>query len=224
MTAARERPRRRRAAAALVAGAVLLGVAIVGLVVAGSGKPEPATAPVGPPAHTDNYAVVVGDPAAKLRIEVFEDFQCPACAEFEASAAGVLHEVARSGRARVDYHVLSFLGEASRRAANAAYCAADAGPEKFLALHDRLYAHQPPEDNSGYTEADLLAAGRAVGLPEDSYVPCVQTSRYAPYVTKVNDISGQRVESTPTVFVNGSELPRDAYTPQGLRRAVARAG
>ncbi len=154
-------------------------------------------------------------------IDLYEDFQCPVCKAFEAETGRLLSELATSGQARLVYHPMSFIGAESDRAANAAGCAADDG--KFKEFHDTLYANQPNGENTGaWTDDALIALGQHAGLSGARFAQCVRDHRYAEWTQQVDQESSQHgVTATPTVFINGAQLPQDALTPSGLRAALA---
>jgi protein-disulfide isomerase len=211
--------RRRLLVTGVVVALVVVAAVAVTLVVRASrtGSGDQAE-----PRNTRTGAIVLGPASAPVHVEVFEDFQCPACKAFEAGASPVLRELATTGTARISYYVLSFIGPESVRAGNAAACAADVSVAKFADLHDELYARQPAERSGGYSTSDLVAAGRAVGLGED-YAGCVRDERFRGWVEALNDEHGPRIQATPTVFLDGRELPREDYTPPRLRAAIVSA-
>jgi len=167
--------------------------------------------------------ITVGTAAASAPVvDLYEDFQCPVCGEFEAAAGATLREMASTDEARLVYHPLSFLGEESVRAANAFGCAADAG--KAQQFHDALFANQPPEHSGGYRTADLIKAGEQVGITGGNFATCVNDGTYNGWVRQVARAGDDKgVTQTPTVFVGGKELAREAYTADGLKAAVAAA-
>ena len=206
-----------------LAGVVLVAVAGVGVGVGAArvGAPEGPR----PQAVSVTEGVVVGKASAPVTVELYEDLQCPACREFEASAGPVLKQYVDAGRVTVHYLVVSFLDSASTtryssRAANAAYCAADAGV--FQSFHDLLYANQPPEGGTGLTEAQLIEYGRQAGATGQSFADCVTTTTYGDFVTRITDqASRDGISATPTVLVNRTQLTqRDGA---GLRSAIDRA-
>jgi protein-disulfide isomerase len=156
-------------------------------------------------------------------IDIYEDFQCPVCKAFEGESGSVLTELEKSGQAQLVYHPMSFIGPESDRAANAAGCAADEG--KFKELHDTLFANQPDGENTGaWTNEALIALGQRAGISGAGFAPCVRDGRYNDWTQQVDQESSQHgVTGTPTIFVNGAQLPQDALTPSGLRAAVADA-
>lgn len=157
-------------------------------------------------------------------IDIYEDFQCPVCAQFEAAQGGYLESLIEEKKATVVFHTLSFIGPESVRAANAAACSAD--ESKFLALHKMLYETQPKENSGAWTNEALVAAGNSVGISSQSYADCVNTGKYADWVSNVAAAAAQEdINSTPTVFINGKELKRgNEYYDRALFKAAVERG
>ena len=111
-------------------------------------------------------------------------------------------------KATVHYHILSFLGDESVRAANASACAADEG--KFMQFHNGLYANQPQAENSGeWSDERLIAIGATAGIASDAFEKCVKNKGYEGWVSKSAEAAAKaNINSTPTVFVNGKEIDR----------------
>jgi protein-disulfide isomerase len=156
-------------------------------------------------------------------IDIYEDFQCPVCGQFEIAQGDYIESLIADKKATVVYHTLSFLGPESIAAANAAACAADEG--KFLDYHRMLYAKQPKENSGAWSNALLAAAGQAVGITSQEFVTCVNEGKFADWVGNVaTEGAKKNVNSTPTVFINGKELNRgnDYYDRNLFKAAVER--
>src|SRR5688500_11264147 len=88
--------------------------------------------------------LILGDTDSPAKIEVFEDFQCPACKQFtETIEPLVLSELVETGKASYEFHNYAFLDKntttkESQDAANASLCANEQG--KFWEYHDVLFA------------------------------------------------------------------------------------
>jgi protein-disulfide isomerase len=109
----------------------------------------------------DGYGIVLNKDA-KVKVDLWEDFQCPNCRNFEAVAGGYINDLARAGKIRVTFHPMTFIGPESILAAAAAACAVDSG--KFLEMHMALYENQPAKENSGtWTNAALKKIATSVG-------------------------------------------------------------
>lgn len=161
-------------------------------------------------------------------LEIYEDFQCPACASFEAALGSTIEDLATSGKVRLVYHVKNFLddnlrNDSSTRAGNAAFCAADAG--KFQEFHNQLFANQPATEGDGFSDATLTGIATSVGISGDAmstWETCVKAGRYNDYIDSVERASFEDgVRGTPTVRINGEDIELAAIqTPELLTNAV----
>ncbi len=88
----------------------------------------------------DNGSAITFNTGAATTIDVWEDPQCPVCKLFADANGQYLESLIREKKANVRYHILSFLGDESVRAANASFCAADEG--QYLDFHKAIYAVQ----------------------------------------------------------------------------------
>lgn len=233
-----ERKRKRQGAAAVAAargggGPSRTMIAAIAIVVAlavviGAGVflqsrnqpgPLPAAIPIaaaGPeyPVTVQGNTVVTGSPQAPVTIDIYEDFLCPGCAQFEQRYHQRLAQAAAEGKAKVVYHPVAILDQRSEPAgystlaAGATFCAADAGI--FSRFHDSLFAAQPSEGGPSWTSAQLQQLGRDLGAG-DAFARCVQAGAEQRVATATNSarqyISGLHPDGrfgTPTVVVNGT--------------------
>ncbi|HEY8457986.1 MAG TPA: thioredoxin domain-containing protein [Actinopolymorphaceae bacterium] len=163
----------------------------------------------------------IGDPDAPVVVEVFEDFSCPHCRDFEARSSHVLRQRVASGDVRVVYYpvTLSQFGEPTVRSANAFACAAD--QRKAREMHDALYANF----SQSWSTGELLELGKTVGLDSGSFRSCVRNETYAEWVESIDQTATEKgVIGTPTIFVNSdTPLPPEQISPAGLQAAIDRA-
>jgi len=148
---------------------------------------------------------VFGDPNAEIAVEVWADFQCPYCANFDSDAAEPLTFAENNGAIRNEYYYAAFLSPGSLVSANALGCAADQDKFKeFKSFAYNLQTTQPGE----FTEDILVNAGKEIGIPDqDAYEVCVSEGTYNDYVLASTDLMPQRgVGGTPTVFVDGENV------------------
>ena len=159
---------------------------------------EPVSATVDP---AQGSGLVV-NPGATVKIDLWEDPQCPICRVFEEAHGAYIDDLVRTKKATVVYHVLSFLGDESVRAANAAMCAADEG--HYLDFHKAMYIVQPALENSGFfTGPNLIKIGDYIGIKSASFKDCVTKGSKAQLVqAQENAMSKYKVTGTPTVFIN----------------------
>ena len=167
--------------------------------------------------------IVVGDGAA--RIDVFVDFLCPFCKQFEERAAADLARLAADGTASVVYHPLAFLerlstNHYSSRASAASGAAADGGA--FVAFKDALFADQPEENGPGHGDDELVAIGAAAGLDEAAFGEAVRSQAYLPWTAYLTERAIEDgVSGTPSVFVDGAPVEPD---PGAIEAAIGRVG
>ncbi|MGZ6826856.1 MAG: DsbA family protein [Mycobacteriales bacterium] len=218
--------RRRRAIVGGVVGAVLVLIAVVVVIVVQSQRTSTsATAAV--PAHTiDNgHVIPVGNAAAPVTVDLYEDFQCPNCKAFEAASGSTLAKLVAAGTVQAHYHEMAFLdtaanGNYSTRALNAAAAVVNAaGGTAFQKFHDLLYANQPPETGSGLPDSQLIQYANQAGATGPAVTSAIRNLTYGDWVKTVTDqASKDGVTGTPTVFVKGKKLAD--LSPAGLTAAV----
>ena len=150
-----------------------------------------------------NGSAIVLNPGQAKVIDVWEDPQCPICKNFEDANGDYIESLVRDNNATVRFHVLSFLGDESVRAANASFCAADEG--QYLDFHHALYAVQSPLENSGFwSNEKLIAIGKKIGISSTKFSDCVtKGSKIALVKANYDSMEKFGVKGTPTVFING---------------------
>jgi hypothetical protein len=174
---------------------------------------------------TDGYGIVL-NPDSKPTIDVYIDYQCPICKNFEILNGGYLNEVIAQKKAKVVYHPMTFIGPESILAANAAACAAD--EDKFVGMNLALFQDQSATENSGKWQGDsLLKIGKSIGLNSGKFEKCVKDGNYVKWTGNVAAASAKaNVNGTPTIFIDGKELNRntDYGDPIKFKAALAAGG
>lgn len=173
----------------------------------------------------DGYGIVL-NPNAKPTIDVYVDYQCPACKNFELINGGYLNEVIAQNKAKVVFHPMTFIGPESILAANAAACAAD--ENEFVDMNLALFQNQASSENSGkWQNESLLNLGKSVGINSAKFEKCIKDGNYVKWTGNVSAASAKaNVNSTPTIFVNGKQLDRNTEygDPVKFRAALAAGG
>lgn len=225
--AAAPKPSRSRAIVG-IAVALIVVIGVGGAIWAGTrGGSAPASAayPAGATA-ADGGIVVNGDKvlAGAPTLDIYEDFQCPACKSAEEYLGQTIESLSSSGKAKVVYHIKNFLEAtpsftslgktSSTRTGVGAACAADAG--RFIQYHDAVFAAQPEQEGTGYTDEQILQLGTTAGISGgalDTFTQCVKDQKYKGYIAKVEDKSARDgVTATPTFRVNGEAIKLSATT------------
>ena len=152
---------------------------------------------------TENGSAITFNPGLAKTVDVWEDPQCPVCKYFEDANGEYIDSLIREKKATVRFHVLSFLGDESVRAANASFCAADEG--QYIDFHKAMYRVQSPLENSGFwSNETLVAIGNKVGITSEKFAKCVNEGQKVDLV-KANYESMPKygVQGTPTIFIDG---------------------
>lgn len=164
--------------------------------------------------------VPLGNADAKVTIIEYGDFQCPGCGNFFTEAQPFIKKAfIDTGKAKMVYKPLAFLGPESENSVSAAECAKEQG--KFWEMHDAIfsaetadfrqaYAQQKPYENSGNLNITLFKkiAGD-IGLNQDAFITCYNSGKgkeaVATYMKEAKEIMGEGF-STPSIYVNGKKV------------------
>lgn len=165
-----------------------------------------------------------GPKDAPIKVEEFIDYQCPACGAYARDLeAGVVEAFAATGKVRYEIHNFQFKGAESRRAAEAAYCAAE--QDKFWRMHATIFANQPPthgEDDTGaFSDERLKEMAAKLELDTSKFNECFDSRKYEAQVkTDYDRAVGLGLQSTPTFVINGKPYP-GAKSADDLRSIFA---
>jgi len=233
--AAQASERRRERTIRIVGGiavlAVVLGILAIGVFQSRKGDtPAPSAdsaLPTGVTAET-GYAFQVNNAPDAPKVEIFEDFQCPACRNLEQTYGPMIQKEAADGNIALSYRIMTFLdnnlnNDASLRAANGFGCAITGGVGEQY--HNLVYANQPAQEGDGWTDDQLKQFGADAGLSGDAkaqFDKCYDEGTYKGWAQLSNDAAfNAGVSGTPTIFVNGKELPTTALqSEQALKEAL----
>lgn len=158
-------------------------------------------------------------------INIFVDYSCPACAQFEIVYGDLLRTWAENGTATVEYHILSFRDAQTggtryaTRAANSAACLAEFSPDTFFTYNDILLRSQPvPPESYGLSDDQMFQLATIAGAENlEQIETCIADQTFANWVSQatarsmstgpvpVRNSEVRLVVGTPTVLVNGRE-------------------
>jgi protein-disulfide isomerase len=164
-----------------------------------------------------------GTDEPKAVLSIYEDFQCPHCAIFEQQFGPTVNKLVKAGAVAADYHLVAILDSPlnqnySTRAANAAYCVAEADttPDKevFQRFHSALFAQQPAEGSGNAPDnARLIELARQAGIV-DSVPDCINNGNFNDLVDGM--AAASKVTGTPTLRINGEDFKLGENTPDDL--------
>lgn len=189
--------------------AVVIGlVAVAALVVASGGLGGDSAAVAqpdfDPPAQELRVGRSLGDPDAPVKIEAFEDPQCPACGQFTDRIEPLLiSEYVADGTVFFTYKDFPFLGQESFDGA-AAMRVAEEMDGKFWDYHDVIFFNQDGENQGSFASDRLADMAELVGLDRDQFLAELDDPKYLEAVAaELAEGQERGVNSTPTLFVNG---------------------
>jgi len=229
---------------ALLAAAVV--IVVVAIAISSGGSKKPAGAGAGGTlqgvAETKSLlggipqkGITLGNASAPVTIVEFADPQCPFCKDYTLNdMPAVVEKYVRTGKAKMELRLLTFIGPDSVTAAGA-LTAAGQQDDKLWNATDLLYRNQG-EENSGYVTDGFLTdvltgagadAGKAIAAAGDPAVS--QELAAAKTLTSRYDVTG-----TPTVLVGptggdlkksgGAGLPTAASVGKQVDAALAAKG
>jgi protein-disulfide isomerase len=194
--------------------------------------PSPAsfgyTGPYAPVTLNVDNSVTMSQPGvSKPVLDVYEDFQCPACRTFEKSDGAVIQQLAEQGKVKVVYYPFTiYPGQPqlanSVRAWAAAKCAP---PSRWVKYHNALYADQPVQTASGgFPVSQLVRLGEDAGITSPAFAQCVRSQQFAAQDAPLsNQIINAGVSTMPAVTLDGKVLG-NSLTPAALRKLILARG
>lgn len=178
---------------------------------------------------TDTYSLVLGKTDAPVTVDVYQDFICPYCGEFERANGADIKSLVDSGQMQLRIHPMNFLDEASQgtryssRAANALITVQKAEPDKALAFNSALFENQPAENTTGLTDEEIAQLATSVGVSDAVVATFTDYANvdFATQSTKAANVDG--ITSTPTILINGTKFSGNILTAGPFKQAVEAA-
>ena len=203
----------------ITGAAVLAGLVLVGaLLLLQGGTPKTVdVASLQPPISQMPLELAdgrtLGKPDAPVTLEVWSDYQCPACGQFaELIEPTLVREYVTSGTLRIIDHDAAFQGKRSGasfdesvEAGAAARCAAE--QDAYWPFHDWLFANQVGENQGAFRDERLRGIASAAGLDVVAWDACRATGEQQAAVrAETQQGVAQGVNATPTMFLNGQAI------------------
>lgn len=203
--------------ALITAGALVVGLVVV-VLVSGVLSPKATVGSLISPLRPTPVSLVdatnpraLGQANAPVKVEIWSDFQCPACDTFATTIEpDLIVQYVATGKAYVVYRDLAFIDKGaadgeSQQAAAAARCVGD----KFWPFHDYLFENQNKtgENKGTFSPAFLASVADAVHADRSAYDACMANGAAAMVAAvKAETAQGNAagVSQTPTIALNGT--------------------
>lgn len=194
---------------------------------------QPAPKPAEAPAAAGSPAAAPADGAAKaaatptpevakkdvVLVEEYGDYQCPPC--------GGLHPILKTlknefgGRMQLTFYHLP-LSQIHKNAVPAAMTSVAAALQgRFADMHNLLYDTQKVWSEVENFSPIALDYARQIGLDLERFKRDVNSPTVrAQIASDMQRATSLKVDSTPTLFLNGMQIPNEKYTLEDLRKEM----
>lgn len=155
-----------------------------------------------------------GPPDAPVLVVVFDDLECPYCAQLNKELYPALASRYTKGQVRMVYQNVPIEGHPwAMHAAVDTECLARVNPDAYWAAVDGIHAHAAEYGGAERTlsvaeqqiDAEALQAGRRFHVEEEVLQACIKKQDPTPEKASVELGERLGVTHTPTVFVNGAK-------------------
>ena len=172
-----------------------------------------------------------GAKASKVVVVNFDDFECPFCSRMHQE---LFPEILKEYGDRVtfiykDYPLMEIHPWAMHAAVDA-NCLAAQDNGAYWDFADYIHANQHEVGNEKTPEARLDALDRLTMLQGQKHSvdtvklqSCIKAQDDSAVKASMKEAEAVGVEATPTLFINGEEIPGGAVPPGALRAALDRA-
>jgi Protein-disulfide isomerase len=155
----------------------------------------------------------LGKADAPVTLEVWSDYQCPACGQFaEMVEPTLIRTYVANGTLRIIDHDAAFQGakvkaayDESVEAGAGARCAAE--QNLYWPFHNWLFANQVGENQGAFRDERIRAMATGAGLDVAAWDACRATgTQQAAVRTETQQAAAQGVNATPTMRLNGQVI------------------
>ena len=172
--------------------------------------------PSAPPGATPPN--MLGSPTATVTLEEFADFQCPSCGEKHP----VMKQIQSIYGSRIKFIFRSFPLPMHDKAYDAAVAAEAAGIQgKFWDMHNQLYTNQKTWSSDPNYKQTFADYAQKIGLDVEKFKDDMAGLQTKNRVDE--DLKRGRaitINQTPTLFINGKDVPYQAMTVDTLRGLI----
>ena len=166
-----------------------------------------------PQQEFENGSPILGSESAPITIVEFGDYQCEACyAWFHNTRDTLIDNYIETGKAKLIFMDLPFLGRDSLTTAQASYCAEDQG--QYWEYHTMLYTFQDGHPDSGWADRDRLNSfAFSLDMNIDEFNECMDSSKYKKRVkANYDEAVKNNVQSNPTFIIISEDGKREQFS------------
>lgn len=151
----------------------------------------------------------LGSASAPVVMQLYSDFQCPACKAFVMQLLpSLVNDFVRPGTLRIEARDLDFLSRTQQKeslelAAGAA-CAAE--QDRYWQFHDFVFWNQGRENLGDHDAAFIGGIADAVEVDRAAWDACMAGAVRAPITEQTRAAAAAGIKSTPTLVINGQSM------------------
>jgi protein-disulfide isomerase len=163
--------------------------------------------------HASVDGLHLGNPNASIKMDVWQDFQCPICKYYTDNIEPeIIKNYIETDKVYYTFHFLPIVErnsnpptQESHLAANAAMCANEQG--HFWEYHNLLFANVQGENVGSFTDVRLVAIAKAVKLNINEFNQCYQSKRFNAQIDQ-DFAAGLALgaQGTPSIFLDGTQM------------------
>lgn len=192
----------------VTAAAVLIGIVIIAFA-RPPAAPNRADLITPPTAYAAGLAKgeVLGSASAPVVLELYSDFQCPACRQFVTlHLSRLVTDFVTPGTLRIEARDIDILGAGtpneSLELATGAACAA--AQDRYWQFHDSVFWNQGRENRGEHDAAFIALVADAAGVDRTAWDACIALPASRTAITaRTTAARAAGIRSTPTLVVNG---------------------
>ncbi|PID84290.1 hypothetical protein CSB09_01795 [Candidatus Gracilibacteria bacterium] len=167
--------------------------------------PTPSN-PSAPVAQENENMLVFG--SGNHTVQIFSDFQCPACISSHKAVFPLFEKFAQQGRLKIEYRQfpLTTIHQNAYNDALALYCVA-AVSKDWKKYADALYTLESQKAGKKVSDADRVELAKSIGITNNSIESCLANGDTKKYVNRDMKIGDSiRISGTPTYVLDGNRL------------------
>lgn len=160
--------------------------------------------------QSTSSGIAVGQKDAPATVDMWMDYACPACGQYENLMSPVLDKMVASGQVKIVYHPIYFIKASNygQRAGGASVAVAKYDPQNWQKVHEALIAAQPEDESAQVTPETVETTVKKAGVTNKKVVDAIQAGNLNSWVQGNTDSdTGKGITFTPTMMINGKRTP-----------------
>ena len=166
---------------------------------------------------------IKGNNSKNVELLAFEDFQCPACGQFEPIVSAVFSKYKDEIQFRFRHFPIDNIHPNARAASRTAEAAGSQG--KFFEMYDILFARQQQWSTSNNAKSIFESYAQELNLDITKFNQDFESEATNSTINADKQIGNDSgVEGTPTFFLNGVKLDNnEIQTVEGFSKKIEEA-